>query len=274
LPEAGGRAIGPDLTGLADRSRPYLVTHILDPNRALEDKYLLHTATTTDGRTMAGMLSGEAGDSVTLMGLDGNEQVILRSGLKSITSTRRSLMPDGLEGAVDVQGMADLVAFVAGAGHRSSGGSVNTAKPATRVAGNEPRLVRASSDGAVVLPAAAATPFGPKIKYMPEFKAFGWWTAADHVVWDIEVANAGEYEVQMEWSVSDKSANGAFTLTAGNQPLNGRVAPSGGWESFKTANIGRIRLAAGRQQITLKPAGPLVDGLMDLRELRLTLAAR
>jgi len=114
LGEAGGRAIGPDLTGLSDYSRPYLVTHILDTNRAVEDKYVLHTAVTNDGRTLAGMLAGEAGNSVTLLGLDGSEQVILRTGLRSLTSTRRSLMPDGLEGAVDPQGMADLLAFIVG----------------------------------------------------------------------------------------------------------------------------------------------------------------
>ena len=265
LPETGGRAVGPDLGALSDHSRPYLVTHILDPNRALEDKYLLYTASTTDGRTLAGMLAGEAGDSVTLMGIDGTEQVILRSGLKSITSTRRSLMPDGLEGAIDPQAMADLVAFVATAGGRRA-----AAKPATRVAGNEPRLVVPSADGTLVLPAAAATPYGPKIKYMPEFKAFGWWTSADHVAWEVNVTAAGDYDVQMEWSVSDKSANGPYTLSAGAHTLSGRVAPSGGWESFKAANIGRIRLETGRQELALKPSGKLGEALMDLRELRLT----
>ena len=109
-------AIGPDLAGLSDRSAPYLVTHIIDPNRALEDKFVLFSAAITDGRTLAGMLTGEAGNSITLLGMDGVEQVILRNGLKSLTSTRRSLMPDGLAAAINHQAMADLVAFVAGAG--------------------------------------------------------------------------------------------------------------------------------------------------------------
>ncbi|MBI4626864.1 MAG: HEAT repeat domain-containing protein [Verrucomicrobia bacterium] len=116
LGDAGGSAIGPDLAGLSDRSAPYLVTHIIDPNRALEDKFVLYSAATADGRTLAGMLTGEAGNSITLLGMDGVEQVILRTGLKSLTSTRRSLMPDGLEAAINPQAMADLVAFVASAG--------------------------------------------------------------------------------------------------------------------------------------------------------------
>lgn len=62
------------------------------------------------------MLVGEAGNSITFTGLDGVQHVILRSELKSLSSTGRSLMPDGLEAAIAPQAMADLVTFIAGAG--------------------------------------------------------------------------------------------------------------------------------------------------------------
>lgn len=109
-----GRMIGPDLATVKDRSPNYLVTHILDPNRAVEDRYLLYTAATRDGRALAGMVSSEAGNSITLLGLDGAEQIILRNDLQSLLSTARSLMPDGLEAAIDGQAMADLVALLSG----------------------------------------------------------------------------------------------------------------------------------------------------------------
>src|SRR5439155_26724304 len=95
-----------------DRSAPYLITHILDPNRAVEDRYFFYIAMTQDGRALSGILATESGNSVTLIGLDGAEQVILRSELRSLSSTGRSLMPEGLESAVDEQAMADLVAFL------------------------------------------------------------------------------------------------------------------------------------------------------------------
>ena len=41
---------------------------------------------------------------------------------------------------------------------------------------------------------------------MPEWKAFGWFTAADKVEWDIETARKGKYEVYLDWSVSDEEA--------------------------------------------------------------------
>jgi putative heme-binding domain-containing protein len=62
------------------------------------------------------MVTGEAGNSITLVGLDGAEQTILRSEIRSLVSSGRSLMPEGLEGAIDEQAMADLIAFLAGAG--------------------------------------------------------------------------------------------------------------------------------------------------------------
>jgi putative heme-binding domain-containing protein len=111
---AAGRLIGPDLAAVKDRTAPYLLTHILDPNRAVEDRYVLYTAATQDGRALAGMLAGESANSLTLIGLDGVEQVVLRSELRSLVSTGRSLMPDGLEAAINERAMADLLAFLAG----------------------------------------------------------------------------------------------------------------------------------------------------------------
>jgi putative membrane-bound dehydrogenase-like protein len=116
-----GQAIGPDLAAVKDRSAPYLLAHILDPNRALEDRYVYYTVSTHDGRTLAGMLAGESGGSLTLVGLDGKEQQILRSEIRSLVSSGRSLMPEGLEAAINEQAMADLIAFLA-AGAGAAGG--------------------------------------------------------------------------------------------------------------------------------------------------------
>ncbi|MSU24907.1 MAG: c-type cytochrome [Opitutus sp.] len=109
----GGGQIGPDLAVVNDRTAPYLVTHILDPNRAVEDRYMMYAATLLDGRSLAGMLVTEAGNSLTLRGLDGAEHVILRNELRLFVSSGRSLMPEGLEAALTPAAMADLIAFLA-----------------------------------------------------------------------------------------------------------------------------------------------------------------
>jgi len=110
---AGG-LIGPDIAVVKDRSAPYLVTHILDPNRAVVDRYMLYAATLLDGRSLAGMLVTEASNSLTLRGLDGAEHVIFRNELRLLVSSGRSLMPEGLEAALPPQAMADLIAYLAG----------------------------------------------------------------------------------------------------------------------------------------------------------------
>lgn len=114
--QVSGRPVGPDLAVVKDRSVPYLLAHILDPNRAVEDRYVFYTVSTVDGRAVAGMVAGEAGNSLTLVGLDGTEQTILRSEIRSLISSGRSLMPDGLESAIDEAAMADLLAFLAAGG--------------------------------------------------------------------------------------------------------------------------------------------------------------
>lgn len=55
---------------------------------------------------------------------------------------------------------------------------------------------------------------GPKIKYMPDWAAFGWLTSGDIVDWTVDVEKARKYEVILEWSVSDEEAGKKFLLQA------------------------------------------------------------
>lgn len=112
---------------------------------------------------------------------------------------------------------------------------------------------------------------GPKIAYMPEWKAFGWFTAKDRVEWEVEVTKAGTFDVVLDWSVDDKTAGNAYYFKAANSRINGTVGKTGSWETFKQQKIGRITLKAGRQKLTF---GSDIDdikvGLLDLRTITLT----
>ncbi len=135
---------------------------------------------------------------------------------------------------------------------------------------NHPEVVRSGSDGILRLRAEVGRGIGPAIKYMPEWKAFGWFTAADRVEWEIERGKDKKYEVYLEWSVSDEEAGKPFVLEVGNQQLKGRVGRTGSWEIFKTEKIGTLQLPAGRQKIVFKPAATFDKGaLLDLREVKL-----
>ena len=108
----GSQNIGADLAALADKSFGTLLTAILDPNRAVEDKYALYQVDLNDGGSLAGLIAAESGDSLTLQLLDGSRRDLLRTEVKALTATGRSAMPEGLEAALDPQSMADLILFI------------------------------------------------------------------------------------------------------------------------------------------------------------------
>jgi neutral ceramidase len=131
-------------------------------------------------------------------------------------------------------------------------------------------LVRPESNGSLRLSAEMAKAIGPEIKYMPEWKAFGWFTSKDRVEWNVLVKKSGEYDVFLEWSVSDEEAGKPYVLIAGGNELKNEVAKSGSWETFKIIKIGRIHLSEGRQSIIFKPDSEFKESfLLDLREVKL-----
>jgi len=108
-----GIEIGPNLASVTDRRPGSLMSAILDPNAAVEGKYSSYIANTKDGRAILGILISETGANITIKDQANQEHVILRSQLKSLSNTGRSLMPDGLEAGFNQQELADLIAFVA-----------------------------------------------------------------------------------------------------------------------------------------------------------------
>jgi putative membrane-bound dehydrogenase-like protein len=107
-----GNNFGPQLAALSDKSDEALLIAILDPNRAIENKYKSYTCVTADGRTLSGMITAESASSVTLAQTSGTEQVLLRVDIEELSSTGVSFMPVGLEKDLSPQDLADLFTFI------------------------------------------------------------------------------------------------------------------------------------------------------------------
>jgi peptidoglycan-N-acetylglucosamine deacetylase len=147
---------------------------------------------------------------------------------------------------------------------------VAAATPAPADTVNIPSLVTEQTPGILRLTAQNGKPLGPDIKYMPEWKAFGWFTDKDSVEWEVDVPSAGDYKVQMEWSVSDEEAGKEFILKADKDQLTGKIDKSGSWETFKTKDVGNISLDQGKQKIVFRSNTRFKEGaILDLRELKL-----
>ena len=85
---------------------------ILDPNREVAPNFLSYTLETKDGRTLDGIIAEESAASLTLKRAEGVTETVLRRDIAQLSGSGLSLMPEGLESAITVEQMADLIAFL------------------------------------------------------------------------------------------------------------------------------------------------------------------
>jgi putative heme-binding domain-containing protein len=109
-----GNPVGPDLATLAGKPIADWLAGILDPNRAVEDKYVGYVIITRNATVHTGVITAETPTSLTLRTAIGAEQIILRANIKTLQSTGQSLMPPGLEAALPPAAMADLLVYLRG----------------------------------------------------------------------------------------------------------------------------------------------------------------
>ena len=254
-----GFSVGPDLAAVANKTPQYLLQEILDPNRNVDSRYVSYIAVTKQGRTLTGLLSVESAGSITLKGQEGKQEVILRSDIEELASSTMSLMPVGLEKDLSKQNLADVIAYLGTAGRGPKS-----------FEGNSPAIVK-PADGRISLLAVNAEIYGDQILFERPFGNIGHWHAVnDYVVWTLELANPGQFDVWLDWACDDSVAGNSFTIAAGREELHGKVAGTGGWDRYHQVKIGKLALPAGTQRISLRPTGPQLTGaLMDLRGVRL-----
>jgi len=107
-----GESVGADISAIRDRGPEAVMLNILDPNREVKPQYLSYVLTTDSGRVHTGMISAETANSITIRRVDGTSETVLRKNIEELRSTGLSFMPEGLEKEIDVQAMADLLAYL------------------------------------------------------------------------------------------------------------------------------------------------------------------
>lgn len=107
-----GMAVGPDLFAFNNKSASDFITAILDPNAAVDPRYASYSVGTGDGRTLIGIISNETDASIDVVQPGGLRETHLRSDVREMRATGLSLMPEGLEQALSVQDMADVISFI------------------------------------------------------------------------------------------------------------------------------------------------------------------
>ncbi|MCP4510547.1 MAG: c-type cytochrome, partial [Fuerstiella sp.] len=254
-----GKAIGADLAALKDRSTNALLIAMLDPNNAVETKFLSYTAVTANGLTFNGMLLSETGNSVTLMGTDGKEHILARTDLDELNCSNRSLMPEGLEKDLTPQDFVDVIAFVQSSGVKWK-----------QFEGNQPQVITADADGTLTLSAAAAEIYGPSLIFERKYSNLGFWSSTrDYAVWNIDSPASGHWTVEIEYACDNATAGNPLKLSTGSRLLSARVPGTGNWDTYRTWTAGNIDLRRGRGQLILTAPAKPTFALIDLRAIRL-----
>jgi putative membrane-bound dehydrogenase-like protein len=112
--EREGINLGPDLFDIRRQSKDNILFHIVMPEAEVAPAFTPYVCEIKSGRTTAGILTSETGTTITLRQPAGLEETILRSEIKALNALPGSLMPAGLDAAMQPQDLADLVAFLKG----------------------------------------------------------------------------------------------------------------------------------------------------------------
>ena len=107
-----GIEVGPSFTTVKTKGRDALLTAILEPHKEVASQYIAYTVNTKEGQTVQGVITADDASSMSLKMMGGAAVTLQRANIKGSSSTGQSLMPEGLEGGLSVQDMADLLSFI------------------------------------------------------------------------------------------------------------------------------------------------------------------
>lgn len=108
-----GNEIGPNLTGMSVHPKEEILINVLDPSRSVENNFRTYQILTVDGNVLSGMLAGESANSLRIIDTQGKEKLVLREDIEQLSSSPKSLMPEGFESSMSKAEMADLLSFLA-----------------------------------------------------------------------------------------------------------------------------------------------------------------
>jgi putative membrane-bound dehydrogenase-like protein len=115
MPQLKGGRVGPDLSGINNKTREELLTDILNPSYAIEPRFINYVITTKDGYMYDGVISNETPGLVTVRGGgEDRDHTVLRKNIAESHPSPISLMPEGFELTLSKKDIADIIAYLRG----------------------------------------------------------------------------------------------------------------------------------------------------------------
>lgn len=115
MPQLKGGRVGPDLSGINNKTKEELLTDILNPSYAIEPRFINYVVTTKDGYIYDGVISNETPGLITLRGGgEDRNHTVLRKNIAESRPSAISLMPEGFELTLSKKDVADIIAYLRG----------------------------------------------------------------------------------------------------------------------------------------------------------------
>jgi len=108
-----GGLLGPDLSNTGgERSLSYLRDSLTTPRPHIPQGYRPVTVTTSDGRTIEGIIRNENNFSAQMLGQDAKLHLLTRHEIREIVYAKQSLMPSDYDKRLSPAELQDLLAFL------------------------------------------------------------------------------------------------------------------------------------------------------------------
>ena len=107
-----GVSIGPSLQSLSHWTNRAWLEAIIDPSRAVEDRYKRSVIRTSDDFVWSGLKRQETDTDLELVLTDGRVEKILKSDIEETKGSDLSLMPDGFEKLLTPEQIAQIVTYL------------------------------------------------------------------------------------------------------------------------------------------------------------------
>ncbi len=125
-------------------------------------------------------------------------------------------------------------------------------------------------DGAVTLSASKATTFSRKMRYepKPEKNCLGFWTeAADWAEWRFSVHDGGKFTVQLHHGCGPGNEGSQVDVWINDQKHTFTVADTGGFQSWKSVDLGVVELTEGDHRVVINPVTKAKSAVLDVQKL-------
>ena len=107
-----GRSIAPDLTGYDRKNLDDMLNNIVDPSAYIREGYGTWHVTTTDGRTIIGMLKAKNDKTVTIQPFTGEPVTVSATQVSNLEPLETSIMPERLLDGLNDKQLRDFFSYL------------------------------------------------------------------------------------------------------------------------------------------------------------------